>query len=160
VPEWNSRPPGARWRPRNLWSDHFDLVRGDTVIASVDVNGSRGAAQIGNRQFILGRLRLPAYVTIRDAGTHDLVARLCLFPKRGFCAEFADGESFRLGWVAWWKREWSWTDECGEPVVWSRRSWLGTPLELFLPVSGSTTDKWRLLAVLELAAAKLAVPWF
>ena len=148
------------WTSDHWWSNSYELRGGTQVVASMHVNGSSGIAELRNRRYTLKRFRLPPYVTIRDLETDELVARLSLIPKRGFLAEFNDDESFRLGWVNWWKREWAWTSESGKTVLLSKHSWWGRKLDVRVGPDCGAEGKWTLLAVLELAVAKLALPWF
>jgi len=127
------------------------------------INGSHGIAEIQDCQYTLQRFRLPPSITLREASTDELVARFCLLPRNGLVAEFNDGESFHLGWVQWWKREWCWTDDIGEPVLCSRYQLFGPPKIVAPNESGgltsNTSKKWPLLAVLELAMGELGVPY-
>jgi hypothetical protein len=149
----------ARWVSEHWWSNQIDLVGSGSTIASVLINGSRGTADINSHLYSIKRFRLPPFITIRDVGTDELVARLGLIPKHGFLAEFVDGGSYRLGWVNWWKREWAWTRESGELLLSSQRSWLGNRIEVHIEPEADT-ETWPILAVLELAVAKLSIPWF
>ena len=127
-----------------------------TTIATVHVNGSIGIAWVGDIKYVLQRLSLPPYVTIRDGQSDDLVVRFCLMPaKGGLLAEFDDGESFRFGWTHFWKAEWAWTDDTGATVLLFKRSRF---MKVVFP--RRYRDKWPLLAILELAMAELARPWF
>lgn len=155
----SSEDTECRWASEHRWSNHFELRRGTAVVASVDVDGPSGTVKLRNRGYTLQRFRLPPYVTIRDRDTDDLVARLSLIPKGGFLAEFNDGESFRLGWVNWFKREWAWTNERGGTVLLSKRPWWGRDIDVRMGPEPGGECKWALLAVLELAVAKLALPW-
>jgi len=148
------------WVSDHWWSSNHELHRGSQVVASVRTNGSVGTANIASRRYTLERFRLPDCITIRDAGTNELVARLCLTPIRGFAAEFEDGQSFRLGWTNWRKREWSWTNDANGTVLLSRHRWWGKGIEVRIGPDRGAEEKWPLLAVLELASAKLALPWF
>jgi len=150
----------SRWTSDHWWSSNYELRSGDDVVASVKVSGSSGVAEVRSHRYVLKRFRLPSYITICDADTDDLVARLCLIPKRGFLAEFDDGESFRLGWLNWRKCEWAWTNAGGEAVLQSRHSWWRGGIDVQIGLNGGAESKLPLLAVLELAVAKLAVPWF
>lgn len=150
----------ALWSSKHWWSSKIDLTSGGNTITSMRTGGSRGSVEVKNRQYRIERFRLPPFITIRDAETDTLIARLSLTPKRGgFLAEFADGESFRLGWANWWKREWNWTSDAGQLVISSRRAWFRNGIELQIE-PGADPETWPLLAALELAIAKLGIPWF
>lgn len=149
----------CRWTSDHWWSDYCELRDDTQIVASLRINGSSGIAELRNRRYTLKRFQLPPYVTIRDLETDELVARLSLIPKRGFLAEFNDGESFRLGWVNLRKREWTWTTDSGETVLLSRHPWWGTNFALRSGPDRAADGKWPFLAVLEFAVAKLAVPW-
>ncbi len=129
-------------------------------MAWIRIKGSRGTAGVGGREYNLQRFRLPPYISLRDGATDELIARFGLIPKSGFLAEFDDGESFRFGWINWLRREWNWTDESGQAVLASKRPWRGSTIELRVDPSFCNTRKWPLLAILEIAVAKLAIPWF
>jgi hypothetical protein len=148
------------WVSDHWWSSNHELRSGSQVVASVHINGSVGIAEVARRRYALKRFRLPPYITIRDAETDELVARLCLIPKHGFLAEFEDGQCFRLGWTNWLKREWSWTSDEGGTVVLSHHPWWGEGIEVRIGPDPGIEPKWPLLAALELATAKLALPWF
>src|SRR5580704_2392632 len=149
----------ARWVSQHWWSGSFELMSGDDQVASVRIKGSHGTAEIGGCQYVLERFRLPPCITIRDADSDELAVRCCLIPQRGgLLAEFRDGESFHLGWVRWWKREWVWTDDAGEPVLSFRRPWFENRRDLNIEPAADR-ETWPLLAVLEIAG-KLAIPWF
>ena len=148
------------WVSDHWWSSNHELRCGSQVVATVHINGSVGIAEVANRRYTLKRFRLPPYITIRDADTDELVARLCLIPKRGFLAEFKDGQCFRLGWTNWRKREWSWTSDASGTVLLSHHPWWGKGIEVRIGPDLGAEEKWPLLAVLELATAKLASPWF
>ena len=154
----SSESTDCLWTSEHWWSNHFELRCGTAVVASVDVNGPSGTAKLRNRGYTLQRFRLPPYVTIRDLETDDLVARLSLIPKGGFLAEFND-ESFRLGWVNWFKREWAWTDESGGTVLVSKRPWWGRNIDIRMGPELGGECRSALLAVLELAVAKLSLLW-
>lgn len=100
-------------------------------------------------------MRLPPYLLLRATASDELVARLSLIPNHGLLAEFNDGESFRLGWLNFFKCEWSWTDEHGEALLFSRRAVLGASIDYFLQPPEQSL-KWPMLAVLELAAMKMS----
>ncbi|MCU1274049.1 MAG: hypothetical protein JWO48_1480 [Bryobacterales bacterium] len=159
-PICNESSTHCQWVSNHWWSNDYELRSGRHVVAVVHVSGSRGVAELRNRRYTFERFRLPAYATIRDADTDALVARLELIPKRGFLAEFDDGQSFRLGWVNWCKREWTWTNESGETVLLSRHAWWPSRIELQIGPDGGAESRWPLLAILEFAVAKLALPWF
>ena len=148
-----------RWVSRHWWSARYELRCGAQVAALVHINGSTGTAELEHRHCKLQRFHLPPYVTIRDSETDDLIARLSLIPKRGFLAEFEDGQSFRLGWTSWWRREWSWTNDEGGTVLLSRHVVRGAGIKVRLGPDPGAERKWVFLAVLELAMAKLASPW-
>ena len=149
----------CRWTSDHWWSNLYELRCGNQVVASVRVKGSSGLAELQSRVYTLKRFRLPPYVTLRNPETDDLVARVSLIPNRGLLAEFNDGESFRLGSVNWFKREWAWTNEGGETVLLSRHTWWGRNVDVRTGPGHGVEGKWALLAVLELAVAKLAFPW-
>lgn len=142
-----------RWKPTYvLW------VAGD-LIATVKTNGSEGLAELRGRKYAIKRFRLPPYLALRDAEADELVARLCLSPPRGgFLAEFDDGQWFRLGWTSWWKREWAWTEQTGGAVMLSKHSRFGGRIDVQIEPYGAAQEKWPILAILELAAARLAQP--
>jgi hypothetical protein len=151
----------CRWTSNHWWSSYYELRDSAQVIASVRVRGSGGIAEVLNRQYALKRFRWPPLVTMHDIQTDELVARLSLIPKGGFRAEFKDGDSFRLGWVNWWRREWAWTTEGGETVVLSRRSWWwGRDIDVRIGPDRGAERKWLFLAILELAAEKVPSPLF
>jgi hypothetical protein len=152
----------ARWVARHWWSRDFHLISAPGVIISAHVKGSRGIATIGDRRYRLQRLRPDPFVsiTIRDERTDELIAKMRLAPERGgLPAELANGDSFRLGWTRWWKRQWAWTDDAGERVLLSQKSWFGRRFDLQVEPAADS-DVWPLLAVLQLAIEELAKPWF
>jgi len=157
---YNDNASDFCWVSDHWWSSVHELRCGSQVVASVRINGSAGIAEVANRRYMLKRFRLPPYITMRDAETDELVARFSLIPKRGFLAEFEDGQSFRLGWTNWRKREWSWTSDASGTVLLSHHPWWGKGIEVRIGPDLREEEKWPLLAVLELATAKLALPWF
>lgn len=149
----------ARWVRQQWWGNEYLLKSDEGVIASVHVRGSRGIAEIRHCEYTLRRFRLPPFITLRDAAD-ELIARFELLPRNGLLAEFHDGESYRLGWVRSWKREWNWTDSNGAPVLCSRYRLFGPP-EIVVPIKSGCcpSAKWPQLAVLQLSMGELAVPW-
>ena len=95
-----------------------------------------------------------------EADRGDLIARLCLIPRRGLLAEFRDGDSFRLGWTNWWKREWNWTNADSERVLSSKHTVWGRAERVRIEPAGFAERKIAALAILEVAAALLQPPWF
>ena len=150
----------ACWESDNWWSRKHVLRSGGQTVASVHAKRSSGIAVLCDNRYTLKCLRFPAYITVRDAETDDLVARFCCIPAHGFLAEFNDGESFRLGWVNWWRREWTWTSDTGGLLLASRHPWLSSRIEMQVEAHGAHQGKWLFLAVLELAYSKLTRPWF
>jgi len=151
----------ARWVRNHRWSNHHFLQCGGQTIATVQINGSTGIARLRDNEYVLRRFRMPPCVTIRDAESNDMVARFCLLPAQGgLLAEFEDGESFKFGWVYFWKRVWAWTNDAGEIVLVSKRPRFRGRSELEVVFPEKYGDKWPLLAILELAMAELAMPWF
>jgi hypothetical protein len=151
----------CRWTSNHWWSSYDELREETQVVASVRVRGSGGIAVLRNRQYTLKRFRWPPYVTLHDLETAKLVARLSLIPKGGFLAEFNDGESFRLGWINWWRRDWAWTKKNGETALLSRRPrWWGRDIDLWIGPDRGADGKWPFLAVPELAAEKVPLPLF
>jgi hypothetical protein len=150
----------ARWVRQRWWGSEYLLASNGNVIASVQIRGSRGIAEIQDCRYTLRRFRLPPFITLRDAAADDLICRFELLPRNGLLADFNNGESFHLGWVRWWKREWNWTDNNRQPVLRSRYR-LFRPPEFFVPAQsgGYPSAKWPQLAVLELAMGELGVPW-
>ena len=148
------------WVSDHWWSSKHELRRGSQVIASLHIQGSAGLAEIATRSYTLKRFRLPPCITLCDAETDELVARLGLVSKRGLLAEFGDGQCFRFGWTIWHKREWSWTTPAGGTVLLSHHPWWGKRLEIRLGPDPGAERKWPLLAVLELAMSELSMPGF
>src|SRR5581483_7482061 len=64
-------------------------------------NGCLGIAEVAHRRYTFKRFRLRLMSPSAIPETDKLVARLCLIPKRGFLAEFEDGQCFRLRWTNW-----------------------------------------------------------
>jgi hypothetical protein len=96
---------------RNRWWGRYQELRTDSeVVATLKVRGSGAVAETNEGGWKIQRLRLPAYIALRNAASDELAARLSFMPNRGMLAEFDDDSEFRLGWVSWWRGEWRWTD--------------------------------------------------
>jgi hypothetical protein len=139
------------WVRDHWWGSYHELRTGSGVVASIRAKGSSGVAQISSRRYDLVRSAWPADITLSSAGTGEPIARLALLPKP-WRAEFADGDSFSLGWVKFWKREWAWTREDGDIVL------LITRLGLRHGPGGYSKEKLALLAILQRAIGVLAKP--
>jgi hypothetical protein len=149
-----------QWVSAHWWSGDYELRAGPAIVASLRVRGSSATAETSDGTYRIVRVRLPAYLTMNDEEQGDLIARVCLIPSRGFLAEFSDGESFHLGWLNWWKREWSWTNGRTEPVLRSRHSFWGNATEVSLEPPGFSERKVSLLAILERSISAVSAPFF